>query len=108
MRRSCRDHKSTLVRVEHKGDFMREERVFLREILLSTEGKDAAAIAAAEKKGKDISARATKGEKFPDLARDNSDAQTSRQGGDIGGFEKGKLRSDIEASIWTQPRGFMD
>ncbi len=92
---------------EHKAEFMREERVFLREILISTEGKDAAATAVAEKKAKDISARAAKGEKFADLARDNSDAQTARQGGDIGGFEKGKLRSDIESQIWTQPRGFV-
>lgn len=90
---------------EHKNEFMRDERVFLREILISTEGKDAAAAAAAEKKAKDISERAAKGEKFTDLARDNSDAQTARQGGDIGGFEKGKLRSDIEEAIWTQPRG---
>ena len=33
---------------------MREERVFLSEILISTEGKDAAGIAAAEKKAKDL------------------------------------------------------
>src|SRR3954452_25409697 len=35
---------------EHKSEFMREERIFLREIFLSTEGKDAAAV---EKKAKD-------------------------------------------------------
>lgn len=92
---------------EHKSGFMREERVFLREILISTEGKDAAGVAAAEKKAKDISARATKGEKFSDLARDNSDAQTSRAGGDIGGFEKGKLRKDIEDAVWSKSRGFV-
>ncbi len=92
---------------EHKSEFMREERVYLREILISTDGKDAAGTAAAEKKAKDIAARAAKGEKFADLARDNSDAQTARQGGDIGGFEKGKLRGDIESQIWTQPRGFV-
>src|SRR3954469_15296500 len=36
---------------EHKSEFMREERIFLREIFLSTEGKDAAAV---EKKAKDL------------------------------------------------------
>lgn len=92
---------------EHKTEFVREERVFLREILISTEGKDAAGVAVAEKKAKDVSSRATKGEKFADLARDNSDAQTARNGGDIGGFEKGKLREDIESQIWNQPRGFV-
>ena len=92
---------------EHKQDFVRDERVFLSEILISTEGKDAAGIAAAEKKAKDVSARATKGEKFAELAQNNSDAQTARNGGAIGGWEKGKLRPDIESAVWNQPRGFV-
>jgi peptidyl-prolyl cis-trans isomerase SurA len=92
---------------EHKADFVRQERVFLREILISTEGKDAAGIAAAEKKAKDIVARASRGAKFSELAQENSDAATAKQGGDIGGFEKGKLRKDIEDSVWSQPRGFV-
>lgn len=49
---------------EHKAEFVRQERIFLREILISTEGKDAAGIAAAEKKAKDLVARARKGERF--------------------------------------------
>lgn len=93
---------------DHKSEFMRQERVFLAGILISTEGKDAAGVAAAEKKAKDVSARAQKGEKFSDLARDNSDAQESaRQGGDMGSFEKGKLNPDIENAVWSQPRGFV-
>jgi peptidyl-prolyl cis-trans isomerase SurA len=92
---------------EHKQEFVRDERAFLSEILISTEGKDEAGVAAAEKKAKDIWARATKGEKFAELVRDNSDAASARQGGDIGGFEKGKLREDIEKSVWNQPRGYV-
>jgi parvulin-like peptidyl-prolyl isomerase len=92
---------------EHKSEFVRDERVFLAEILISTEGKDGAAVAAAEKKAKDVSARAAKGEKFAELAQNNSDAQTARNGGEIGGWEKGKLRPDIEAAVWNQPRGFV-
>ena len=61
---------------ENKSKYMREDRVFLREILVSTEGKDAAGIAAAEKKARDLSARAKKGEKFPEMARANSDSTT--------------------------------
>jgi len=53
---------------QHKNDFQRQERVFLRNIFVSTAGKDATAQAAAEKKAKDLSARAKKGEKFADLA----------------------------------------
>lgn len=92
---------------EHKSEFVRDERVFLREVLLSTEGRDAAGIAALEKKAKDLVARARKGEKFPELARDNSDSQTAKQGGDIGGFEKGKLRKDIEEQVWTKDKGYV-
>lgn len=92
---------------EHKNEFVRQERVFLRQILVSTDGKDEGGIAAAEKKAKDLVARARKGERFPELARDNSDAPTAQQGGDMGPWEKGKLREDIEALVWDKPRNFV-
>ena len=91
----------------HKAEFMRKDRVFLREILLSTEGKDAASVAALEKKAKDLTARARKGERFPELARDNSDAVTAQQGGALEGLEKGKLAQNIENLVWSQPRGYV-
>lgn len=92
---------------EHKDEFLRKERVFLHEILVSTEGKDAAGIAAAERKAKDLSARASKGERFPELAQSNSDSQTAPQGGDMGSWEKGQLMQSIEDQIWDKPRGFV-
>jgi peptidyl-prolyl cis-trans isomerase SurA len=92
---------------EHKTEFQRQERVFLRQILVATEGKDEAGVAAAEKKAKDLVARAKKGERFPELARDNSDAPTAQQGGDMGPWEKGKLREDIEKLVWDKPRNFV-
>ena len=93
---------------EHKDEFQRKEQVFLREILVSTEGKDAAGVAAAEKKAKDLAARARKGEKFPDMAQLNSDnPANAQQGGAMGGFEKGQLRKEIEDAIWSQPRGYV-
>ena len=70
----------------HKSDFIREEKVYLSEILISTQGKDAAGVAAAEKKAKQIAAEASKGERFSDLARDNSDAATAKDGGALGGY----------------------
>ncbi len=92
----------------HKDEFQRKERVFLREILVSTQGKDASGIAVAEKKAKDLVARARKGEKFPEMAQVNSDNPvSSAQGGDIGTFEKGQLRPEIEAAVWNQPRGYV-
>ncbi|MBI1896068.1 MAG: peptidylprolyl isomerase [Acidobacteria bacterium] len=90
---------------EHKSEFMREDRVFLREILVSTEGKDAAGIAAAEKKARDLVARARKGERFHELARDNSDAVTARQGGELGGFKRGELNKAIEDVVFDKERG---
>jgi len=92
---------------EHKTEFVREERVFLREIFISTDGRDAAGKAVAEKKAKDLVARARKGEKFPELARDNSDSQTAKQGGEMGGFKKGDLRKDLEDQVWDKEKGYV-
>lgn len=91
----------------HKSEFMREEQVFLREIMVSTEGKDPAGVAAAEKKAKDVVARAKKGERFGDLVRDNSDSPTAKEGGNLGSFKKSDLREDIVTSIWDKPKGFV-
>lgn len=92
---------------EHKTDFVREERIYLRDILVSTEGKDAAGVAAAEKKAKDLVARARKGERFPEMARDNSDAITAKTMGELGGFKKGDLNPVIENLLWNQPKGYI-
>ena len=89
----------------HKSDFIREEKVYLSEILISTQGKDAAGVAAAEKKAKQIAAEAAKGERFSDLARDNSDATTAKDGGVLGGYKKGDLYKDIENAVWNLPKG---
>jgi peptidyl-prolyl cis-trans isomerase SurA len=92
---------------EHKAEFMRDEKVYLREILISTAGKEPAGIAASEKKAKDLASRARKGEKFPEMARDNSDAITAKNYGELGGFKKGELSPTIEGAIWDKPRGFV-
>ncbi len=93
---------------EHQNEFMRQERVFLREILISTEGKDPTGVAAAEKKARDLAARARKGEKFPEMAQANSDNTVNApQGGEMGAFEKGELRPEILAAVWDQPRGYV-
>ncbi len=89
----------------HKNDFIREEKVFLSEILISTQGKDAAGLAAAEKKAKQIAAQAARGERFTDLARDNSDAATAKDGGTLGGYKKGELSADIEDAVWGKAKG---
>lgn len=92
---------------EHRSEFMRKEEVYLRELLVSTEGKDEKGIAAAEKKAKDLSARARKGEKFFELARDNSDATSAKAGGELGWFKKGDLNKQIEDLVFSQERGYV-
>jgi parvulin-like peptidyl-prolyl isomerase len=90
---------------KNKSTFIRQEQVFLREILISTVGKDNAGKAAAEKKAKDIAARAKRGERFNDLVRDNSDAESAKDGGNLGAWKKGELDPKIEALIWDKPKG---
>lgn len=90
----------------HKQEFVREEKVYLSEILISTQGKDEKGIAAAEKKANLIASEAAKGERFSDLARDNSDANTAQQGGDLGvGYKKGDLDKPLEDAVWNLPKG---
>ena len=89
----------------HQKDFIREEKVFLSEILVSTEGKSPAALLAAERKAKQVANDATHGQRFSDLARDNSDAATAKDGGMLGGYKKGELQPDIEQAVWNLPKG---
>jgi len=89
----------------HKQDFVRDEKVYLSEILVSTQNKDAAGVAAAEKKAKQVSEDAGKGQRFADLARDNSDAATAKDGGALGGYKKGELTKEIDVAVWNLPKG---
>ena len=92
---------------EHKADFIREERIFLREILVSTEGKDEAGVAAAKKKADDLVARARRGERFPELARDNSDSITAKSFGALDPYKKGDLAPALESQVWDKPKGYV-
>jgi parvulin-like peptidyl-prolyl isomerase len=92
---------------ENKAKFVREDQVYLSEILISTEGKEPAEVAAAEKKAKDLVARARKGEKFSELARDNSDAVTASQMGELGWSKKGHLSKSLEDLVFAKDKGFV-
>ncbi|MFN7544164.1 MAG: peptidylprolyl isomerase [Acidobacteriota bacterium] len=92
---------------EHKGEFIREEEIYLREILLSSEGKSPAEVAGLEKKAKDVVARARKNERFSNLVREFSDSQTRNEEGDIGWMKKGMMNKQIEALLFTGKKGFV-
>ena len=91
---------------EHKNEFVRQEQVFLREILISSVGKTPEQVAAAEKRAKDILARSRKGEKFPELARDTSDADSAKNFGEIGWFKKSDLNASLQ-NLFKEKKGYI-
>jgi parvulin-like peptidyl-prolyl isomerase len=92
---------------EHKSEFIREEMVTLREILIAVTDNTPARTAAAEKKAKDIVDRIRKGDKFTDMARQYSDAPTATSDGELGSFKKGELAKDIDDVVFKQQKGYV-
>ncbi len=92
---------------EHKKEYVRQEMVFLADILIAPTDKSPAGWAAAEKKAKDIAARARKGEKFPQLARDYSAAESAKNDGEMGSFQRGMLKKEIEDMVFAQNKGYV-
>ena len=93
---------------EHKNDFLRDEEVFVQQIFISTEGKTPEQVAAAERKAKDLVARARKGEKFGDLAATNfDDLETARNAGEMPPFKRGQLLKEIDDIVFKQKKGYI-
>ncbi len=90
---------------KHKAEFVRQEQVFLREILVSTGDGSPDAVAAARKKAQDIATRARKGEKFVDLVHQYSDAETAKNDGELGAYKKGDLVKPLEDVVFKLPKG---
>jgi peptidyl-prolyl cis-trans isomerase SurA len=93
---------------QHKSEFVRDEEVYLRQIFISTEGKTPEQVAAAEKKAKSLVDRARKGEKFGEMARDNSDdPETAKNYGELPPYKRGQLRKEIDNIVFTQKKGYV-
>jgi parvulin-like peptidyl-prolyl isomerase len=94
---------------QHKSEFVRQEQVFLSQILVSTEGKTPEQVAEAEKKAKELVSRARAGEKFPELAQTNSDdTETASNGGMLpGGYKREDLRKEIADIVFSQKKGYV-
>lgn len=92
---------------EHKDEFIREERVFLRELLISTVGKSDSEVAALEKKAKDLVQRARNGERFSDLVKDNSDADSARDGGQLPPLKRADLNKQIADIVFSHDRNYV-
>jgi parvulin-like peptidyl-prolyl isomerase len=91
----------------HKSEYQRQERLFLSNLYVSTAGKDAAGVAAAERKAKDLAARARRGEKFADLVQTSSDDANAPTGGEMPPFEKGQLAKEVEDALWAKDKGYI-
>lgn len=87
---------------EHKSDFIRKDEIYLREIFVSTTRPDA------EKRAKELVEKARRGEKFTELARDNSDSpETAQREGELPAYGKGDLDPALEALVWNQEKGYV-
>ena len=89
----------------HKEEFHRPEQVALREMFVSTDGKDEAGIAEAEKKARNLLERVNKGDDFVELAKRYSDGSTAQRGGELGIFERGQLDKALEDVVFKLDRG---
>src|ERR1700733_5993871 len=93
---------------EHKAEFVREEMVALREILVAVGDGSPEKVAAAEKKAKGLVDRARKAEaKFTDLARQYSDASTATSDGELGAFKRGDLAKEIDEVVFKNAKGYI-
>lgn len=90
----------------HMADFVRKAQVFWSQILISTEGKTPEQTAAAEKKARDVAARARRGEKFTDLVAAYSDDQdAARTGGSMPPRGKGMSLPAVEDFLFKEKKG---
>ena len=90
----------------HKDEFNRQERVFLRQILVSTAGKTPEELPALEAKAKDLTTRGNRGEPFAALAQNNSDDPAAKEnGGFLDPFTRDRLSEQLVPLVWDQPVG---
>jgi peptidyl-prolyl cis-trans isomerase SurA len=92
---------------EHKKEFVRPEMVYLAEFFLSTENKKEDEIPKIEQKAKAYLERLRKGEDFEEFAKRYSDGTTAKEGGSLGGFERGQLSKEIEDAVFKMKKGEM-
>jgi parvulin-like peptidyl-prolyl isomerase len=91
----------------HKDEFIRQERVFLRQIVVSTVGKTGDELAALEAKAKDLSNRGRRGETFATMAQNNSDDPSKDQGGFLEPFTRATLNEQLVPLVWDKEAGYV-
>jgi len=91
----------------HKDEFIRMERVFLRQILISTVGKTTDEQTALEAKAKDLVARGKRGETFATMAQNNSDDPSKEQGGLLDPQTRTTLNEALVPLVWDKEAGYV-
>jgi peptidyl-prolyl cis-trans isomerase SurA len=86
---------------EHMKDFVRPEQVVLRELFVTTEGKNEAEKADQKKKADGLLERVKNGEEFGELAKRFSDGSTAKQNGYLGTFKRGELAKELEDKVFA-------
>ena len=66
---------------------------------------DAAALATAEAKAKDLLDQIHKGASFEDIAKKNSDGLSAAQGGDLGVFKRGTMAKELDDKTFAMKAG---
>jgi peptidyl-prolyl cis-trans isomerase SurA len=89
----------------HKTEFIRPEQVVLAEIFLSTEKKTPDEMILIQKKAQALHDRVEKGEDFNELAKHYSEGGTAKEGGGLGGYERGQLSKQLEDVVFKMDKG---
>jgi len=92
---------------QHKSELAHNEGVRLSEILISTEqaGDDQQKLDAAKAKAEDVLKQVRAGGNFAEIAKKESQDPSAAQGGDLGGFERGKLAKQLEDLTFGMKKG---
>ena len=89
---------------EHKSEYVRPEQVVLREIEVSTQGKNADELPALKKKAETALKRVQDGEDFGEIAKRFSDGSTKEEGGLLGQYKRGELAKELEDKVFAMKR----
>jgi len=88
----------------HKADYVRPEQVALREIEVSTQGKNPDDLPALKKKAETALKRVQDGEDFGEIAKRYSDSTTKDQGGFLGMYKRGELSKELEDKVFSMKK----
>jgi peptidyl-prolyl cis-trans isomerase D len=89
----------------HIDQYKVEDRAHVAHILFKTVGKTDAEVAEIKKKAEDVLAKAKKGDKFADLAKQYSEDTTKDKGGDLDWIVRGQTVPEFESAAFSLPKG---